>query len=175
MAEEAEILIRPAGVQDLAAVSDLERRSFTQPWTPDSFQSLLGAERARFLVAVPGDSCREPDPGAGPEAGADPGAGRSAPSPILGYGVLWWASDQGELANLAVDPDARRRGVGSLLLDRLLAEAEAAGLSAVFLEVRASNAAAASLYEKRGFREVGVRRDYYSRPREDGRILRLKL
>jgi [ribosomal protein S18]-alanine N-acetyltransferase len=165
MEEETEVRIRPAGVQDLAGVSYLERRAFSLPWTPDSFQALLGAERARFVVAVPEESSRAAGSGAGP----------GGPSPVLGYGVLWWASDQGELANLAVDPDFRRRGVGSLLLDHLLAEAGAAGLRAVFLEVRASNEAAASLYEKRGFREVGVRRDYYARPREDARILRLEL
>lgn len=161
MGDETGIRIRPAGDQDLAGVAKLERHAFAQPWTAESFDSLLGAERVLFLVAVD----------EGPAPGADP----EAPSALLGYGVLWWASDQGELANLAVAPGARRRGVGSLLLDRLLEGAEAAGLSSVFLEVRVSNESAAALYEARGFREVGVRRDYYTRPREHARVLRLEL
>jgi [ribosomal protein S18]-alanine N-acetyltransferase len=155
------IRVRPAGIRDVAGVAQLERQVFTVPWTAPSFESLIGAQRSLFLVAV----------GEEPASGAGPGA----PSTLLGYGVLWWASDLGELANLAVAPEARGRGIATRLLDRLLAEARAAGLASVFLEVRASNEAAASLYEKRGFREVGLRRDYYSRPREDARILRLEL
>jgi [ribosomal protein S18]-alanine N-acetyltransferase len=161
MEEGGAIRIRPAGIGDVAGVARLERQAFAVPWTAPSFESLIGARRVLFLVAVAEESA----------SGADPGA----PPPLRGYGVLWWASDQGELANLAVAPDARGRGVASLLLDRLLDGARAAGLTSVFLEVRVSNGAAASLYEKRGFREVGVRRDYYTRPREDARILRLEL
>jgi [ribosomal protein S18]-alanine N-acetyltransferase len=155
------IRVRPAGIRDVAGVARLERQVFAVPWAAPSFESLIGAERVIFLVAVAEK----------PPSGADPGA----PSALLGYGVVWWASDQGELANLAVAPDAQGRGVATLLLDHLLDGARAAGLTSVFLEVRVSNEPAASLYEKRGFREVGVRRDYYSRPREDARILRLEL
>jgi len=144
------VSIRDAAPGDLPRVIEVERACFTLPWSPASFRSLLGRDRVRFLVA-------------------------HQEGTLLGHGVLWWVAREGELANLAVAPEARRRGVGALLLERLLAEAEKSGVRAVFLEVRASNDRAIALYRRRGFREVGRRRDYYSQPREDARVFRLDL
>jgi ribosomal-protein-alanine N-acetyltransferase len=90
----------------------------------------------------------------------------------LGYVVAWFAAGQGEIANLAVDPDVRGRGLGSALLDAALEEARRQHTEEVFLEVRDSNARARQLYESRGFVEVGRRRKYYRRPVEDAVILR---
>lgn len=143
--------IRPAAPGDLGRVVAVEREAFTEPWSPAAFRALVDRERALFLVAE------------------EEGAG------VVGHGVLWWQADEAELASLAVAPSARRRGVASRLLDALLEGAREAGMTRVFLEVRASNAAALALYRRRGFREVGRRADYYRRPREDARVLRLDL
>jgi ribosomal-protein-alanine N-acetyltransferase len=82
-------------------------------------------------------------------------------------------ADEAELANLAVDPSRRGTGVGAALLQAFLERVEAEPpLPAVYLEVRASNAAAQRLYARAGFVPAGVRRDYYERPREDALVLR---
>jgi ribosomal-protein-alanine N-acetyltransferase len=90
---------------------------------------------------------------------------------VVGYAVVWWVMDQGELANLAVAEGLRGRGIGSVLLDRVLADVRERGVETLFLEVRVSNDSAFRLYLSRGFIQVAVRKDYYRRPREDARIL----
>jgi [ribosomal protein S18]-alanine N-acetyltransferase len=145
----AAVGVRRARARDLPRILEIERTSFPLPWSPATFRSLLDRERVLVLVAAEG-------------------------ARVVAHAVLWWVADEGELANLAVAPEARRQGIGSLLMDRILAEARAAGLRSIFLEVRASNLGALALYRRRGFREVGRRKDYYSRPREDALILRLE-
>lgn len=144
------LLVRPAKVRDLDAVLEVERASFSLPWGRESFRSLIGLSRATFLVAdVEGD--------------------------IVGHAVAWWAGGEGEVANLAVLPRHRGRGVATLLLDHVLERARQEKLGALFLEVRTSNARALELYRRRGFEQVGVRPSYYRNPTEDARILRLDL
>ena len=84
----------------------------------------------------------------------------------------WFAGDEGEIANLAVAPSARRHGIGAALLDASLGEARRRGVKQVYLEVRESNAAARALYERRGFSVVGRRKRYYRHPDEDALLLR---
>ena len=93
----------------------------------------------------------------------------------MGYAVLWCILDQGELANIAVQPDARREGLGGLLLDHLIEVARGRGVRSLFLEVRESNEGARRLYAHRSFEEIGIRRGYYQSPKEDARVLELKL
>jgi [ribosomal protein S18]-alanine N-acetyltransferase len=142
------VTVRPATSDDLSRVMEVENASFPLPWSRSSFGSLLGLERVFFLVA-------ELD-------------GR-----VVGHGVLWWVGEEGELANIAVDPQVRRAGVARALLDELVDRARREGVEQIFLEVRVSNDAAFRLYRSLGFREVGRRRNYYQRPLEDARILRL--
>jgi [ribosomal protein S18]-alanine N-acetyltransferase len=130
-------------------VIEIERRCFTDPWSMNAFRDLEDNPRVLF-------------------AGAREGAG----SPLSGYVVAWFAADEGEIANLAVAPEARGSGIGAALLDEALAEAGRRGASAVYLEVRDSNDTARRLYGSRGFEEVGRRRGYYRRPVEDAVILR---
>lgn len=92
---------------------------------------------------------------------------------VIGYCVGVKVADEAELANLAVDPSHRGTGVGAALVHAFLERVEAEPpLPAVYLEVRASNAAAQRLYARAGFVPAGVRRDYYERPREDALVLR---
>lgn len=78
-----------------------------------------------------------------------------------------------EIENIAVLPDARRRGLGSRLLNEFLARVEGEAGISVYLEVRESNRAARGLYQKWGFSEAGRRRDYYQAPQEDALILKI--
>jgi [ribosomal protein S18]-alanine N-acetyltransferase len=91
---------------------------------------------------------------------------------IVGYAVGRAALDQGEILNLGVTLQARRRGIGAALVRRLLAAFASSGAREAFLEVRESNFAAQRLYESFGFTDVGRRRGYYRRPVEDAVILR---
>jgi [ribosomal protein S18]-alanine N-acetyltransferase len=94
---------------------------------------------------------------------------------MLGYSVLRRAGDEAELLNLAVAPMHRRRGVGTILLNRALDDARQFGARTVFLEVRASNRVARAMYAGRGFEQAGRRQRYYRRPVEDALILRYTL
>lgn len=143
--------IRAAGPRDLTSVAAIESRAFTNPWSRRTFYALLDR------------------PGVGIWVVADAAAG------VVAYAVLWCILDEGELANIAVREDRRGRGIGSRLLDWVIDRARERRVRRVHLEVRASNERALALYRRRGFREVGRRRDYYDSPREDALVLTLKL
>jgi ribosomal-protein-alanine N-acetyltransferase len=136
---------------DLVEIAAIETRSFSDPWSERAFRDALSHERIYFACAR------------GEESDG---------SRVLGYVVAWFAAGEGEIANLAVDPNVRGRGIGSVLLDTTLDEARRHGVKQVFLEVRSSNLRARQLYESRGFAEVGRRRGYYRRPVEDAVVLR---
>ena len=142
-----EALVRPMEERDVDAVAAIEASAFTTPWKATSFRNLLDRTGAVLLVLeVP-------------------------PHQIGGYTVLWCIQDQGELANIAVIPELRDRRLGAHLLDRVIEIARARGVESLYLEVRVSNQRARSMYASRDFEEIGVRRDYYEKPREDGRVL----
>lgn len=157
----ASLEVRPAVEMDLSAIVRIERDSFADPWSRESFLSSLELERMQFLVA---EERRE---GAGEKE-----AGESA---VLGYVIALVLSDEAEVADLAVAPAARRRGIGGLLLDRVVHEVARRGVRSLYLEVRESNASARALYESRSFRQVGIRRGYYRHPPEDALLLRRDL
>ena len=143
-----------ARVDDLPAITEIERQCFTDPWSERAFRDVIAHPRIYFACA------RE-------RVGAQ-GSGEE----VVGYVVAWFAGGEGEIANLAVAPARRDRGVGATLLDAALAEARQLGAADTYLEVRSSNARARQLYDSRGFVEVGKRRNYYRRPTEDAVILR---
>jgi [ribosomal protein S18]-alanine N-acetyltransferase len=142
---------RPARGEDLDAIGGIERGAFSDPWSRSSFSALVDERYAYFVVA-------ERDVG-----------------PIVGYAVSLVIAGQAELANIAVAQDARGEGIGARLLEATLAEAVTRGADDLFLEVRESNDVARSMYESRGFSEIGRRRRYYRRPVEDAIIMRLSL
>ena len=90
---------------------------------------------------------------------------------VGGYAAYWLASDEAELADLAVHPDQRRRGVGRRLVEGVCREARERGAATVYLQVRESNHAALALYREAGFSERGRRRRYYRGPSEDAIVL----
>ena len=142
------VQLRRAQAQDIERIADIEQRSFSDPWSATSFQSLVDASMVHFVVATVDDR-------------------------VAGYVVMWMAADEAEIANLGVSADARRQGVGSTLLQHAIAAARAARASVMFLEVRESNTAALQLYHAHGFSEVGRRKRYYRKPEEDALVLRL--
>lgn len=140
--------MRPA---DLEAVVAIESESFSTPWHLDTFEALVDRDGVEFLVLD------DPEDG------------------VIGYAVLWCVLDQGELANIAVAPEVRGRGLGAFLLKQVIETGRRNGVISLYLEVRESNTGAVKLYEGFGFRDVGRRRDYYQKPREDARVMELRL
>lgn len=149
-ADESTVIVA-ATRADLDAVVDLEVVAFADPWTRQAFEAALKERHARFRVA------RTPD------------------GQLIGYVIAWFVVDEGEIANLAVVPTARRRGVARALLAEIIAEARASGIARLFLEVRESNAAARALYASRGFKPIARRARYYRKPVEDAIVLRLEV
>jgi ribosomal-protein-alanine N-acetyltransferase len=145
------LVVRPMRLADVDAVVQIETEAFSSPWKRETFAGLIGRPGVELLVMA--------------EQGDD----------VLGYAVLWCILDQGELANVAVTPDRRGRGLGSQLLRGVLDVAKERGVRQIFLEVRTSNTRAVDLYRRFGFADVGVRRDYYDSPREDARVMMLEL
>lgn len=139
--------VREAREADLDAIGRIERASFGDPWSVASFRSVLQAERGIARVAVRGDD-------------------------VVGYCIAWKVGDEAELANIAVAPARRREGIGARLLDDLLAVVDAPPGATLYLEVRASNAAAQALYRRRGFEAAGRRKAYYTHPTEDALVMR---
>ncbi|MDA8434168.1 MAG: ribosomal protein S18-alanine N-acetyltransferase, partial [Nitrospiraceae bacterium] len=94
---------------------------------------------------------------------------------IIGYVCVSRILDEGHFLDLAVHPEFRRHGVGAALVSHAVARLADEGCKFVYLEVRASNEAAARLYEKFGFERIGLRKNYYTSPGEDGVMMRLRL
>lgn len=154
------LIIRRCVPADLERISLIERASFSDPWSFEAFSAALALRHLRFLVAE--------DTGHGRVTGGGvPG--------LVGYVVALVMADEGEIADLAVAPAARCRGVGRRLLERVMAEVMESGVRALYLEVRESNAAAQALYRSLSFEEVGRRRGYYQHPSEDALLLRREL
>lgn len=137
--------------EDLPEVLGIESLSFSEPWTEEMFLHELSAEGvAHVLVA-------RADDGSGPR--------------IVGFLCAWIVAGELHINNIAVHPGYRRRGVASQLLEEMLRRAKVMGAKAGYLEVRASNEAANALYQRYGFRQIGRRRNYYERPREDAIVM----
>lgn len=130
-------------------VAAIELACFSDPWSEASFRQAVDNPGVFFRIATEGAS-----------------------GPVVGYVVAWFAGGEGEIANVAVVPSARGRGIGGMLLDAAIAAARDHGAEALYLDVRESNARARALYDSRGFVEVGRRRRYYRRPAEDAIVLR---
>jgi ribosomal-protein-alanine acetyltransferase len=136
---------------DIAAVAEIERVSFSDPWSEDSFRSMLDNPHTLFLVA------RHPERG------------------VVGYTAGVGVREDGEILNVAVSPESRGQGVGALLLDAAIEELSGRNVTRLYLEVRESNAAAIALYQSRGFRQLTSRRNYYRRPVENALVLALEI
>lgn len=90
---------------------------------------------------------------------------------VIGYVGMKMVLDEADITNVAVLPSHRKKGIAGKLLKQLLEEAKKQNLHSIYLEVRASNIAALTLYEHAGFKEVGQRKNYYDNPREDARLM----
>jgi ribosomal-protein-alanine N-acetyltransferase len=143
-------LIRPGTPDDLAAVVELERRCFDDPWPAWSLAAELESDSRRrtYMAELAGD--------------------------LVGYLMAWHVADELHIVNVAVDPAARRGGVATALLAYVLGRFAAEEGRLATLEVRRGNAGAIAFYRRHGFVQTGVRRGYYQDTGEDALIMSLE-
>ena len=185
--------VEPMKVEHIPVVGAIERQSFDQPWPPQAYRKEIQTNKmAYYYVARRRDApaftlaelglaerSLEPEPGL---------VGRLArlfrppsvpPGPeladelrtIVGYAGLWLMIDEAHITTIAVHPKYRGHGLGELLLHQMIDTAEQIGARWLTLEVRKSNTVAQALYHKYTFKEMGVRRRYYSDNGEDALIM----
>jgi len=168
-------LVRPMQVADIEQVMPIERSSFTSPWPASAFEyDLLHNRHAHYFVVTPrpAQEAGEPKPVSWLNRLLRTTPPSPSPSgPVLGYAGFWALVDEAHLANIAVAPEWRGRGLGELLLVTVIDRAVELGLAVVTLEVRVSNLRAQKLYRKYGFGVVGERRHYYSDNGENAYIM----
>jgi ribosomal-protein-alanine N-acetyltransferase len=139
--------IKKVDFSDLHEISEIERYSFTTAWSLNAFVEELKNPRSIGFVAI-------------------------VDKLILGYIFGQIIIDEAHILDLAVRPGYRRKGIATALVKYILEVFSSYGCKDVFLEVRRSNIAAIKLYEKLGFCQVGIRKDYYQFPQEDALIMK---
>jgi ribosomal-protein-alanine N-acetyltransferase len=144
------VYIREMYPDDIPEIVNIERLSFSMPWSETSFRSEIYSRYSITRVA-------------------------ELNGIIVGYVCVKHVADECHLLDLAVHPAYRKRGIATVLLDNVIQELRVEGCRFFYLEVRASNYAAKKLYEKFGFNMVGVRKGYYVYPEEDAVIMMLEL
>lgn len=138
----------PAADRDIDAIVGLEAESFTNPWSRETLVWELQHSDVTRVYLLKDDTDR-----------------------ALAFCLCWVIFDELHINTLAVSPPARRTGLATTLLERVMAEAAAAGARKATLEVRASNSAAVALYARLGFTVTARRLRYYTHPEEDALIL----
>lgn len=142
--------IREMTAEDIDGVLEVERESFSTPWSERLFYDELKNPHTIYFVCVSNEE-------------------------IIGYGGMWHVADEGQITNIAVKKNFRRKGVASAILLRLIETAKELDIAVMGLEARKSNAAALFLYEKYGFVSVGERKNYYREPTENAVLMDLRL
>ncbi len=140
--------IRTLQLRDLTAIEAIERDSYSTPWSRSMFAGELSKASSVCLGALEVDT-----------------------EELVGYLIVSRYVDAWHVMNIAVDPNRRRAGVATTLLERLFDLTAGDGRRGYTLEVRVSNNAAIELYQRLGFQPRGIRRGYYTDNREDALIM----
>lgn len=130
----------------LPEVARIERESFSVPWSEQAFEDTLPMENVIFYIAAVGEE-------------------------VAGYCGIYLAADEGEITNIAVAAAYRRHKIAEMLLQETVAKAREKGAERIFLEVRSRNDPAIKLYLKSGFRQIGMRKNYYTAPDDDALVM----
>ena len=133
--------------EHIASIEELEKLCFSSPWNQEQLKKQMKDQMHEFIAAVSDDAN------------------------VLGYVSMMYVLDEGYIANVAVSPEHRRKGIADKIINKLCLICDELELSFVTLEVRATNTAAISLYTKHGFEQVGRRKNYYALPKEDAILM----
>lgn len=146
MGETARLTFRQMTPEDADAVAVIEEKSFVMPWNREDFWREARNELAEYIVG-------------------------ELDGKIIAYAGAWVSFNQADVMSVAVDPEYRGQGVGTILFGELIKAVKARGAKSITLEVRPSNTAAIKLYESFGLKSVGRRRGYYLDNGEDALIM----
>lgn len=133
-------------VDDIAQVAEIERQIFSIPWSEKAFRDSMESDNTIYIVAKENYN-------------------------VAGYAGMYLSFEEGNITNVAVNPLSRRKGIGEKIVRDILNRAYEKGVRDVFLEVRETNSVAIALYEKIGFKEEGIRKNFYDKPRENALIM----
>lgn len=142
--------IRFMSEDDVDSVSKIEEQLFSKPWTRQDFVNSMSDRHNIYIVA------------------------ENEKQEVVGYCGIWGVLDEGQITNVAVRPEDQGNGIGQRMLEELLRIGKNEGLQQYTLEVRKSNEKARRLYERLGFSEEGIRKNFYEKPTEDGIIMWLR-
>lgn len=148
--KQARTVVRGTVMEDAAAIAEMEHQIFTDAWSEKSVLDTMSQKNAVCLTAEK--------------------AGR-----IIGYVLAYTAADEAEIARIAVTEEFRRRGTARAVMQELEAVCSKNGIRRLLLDVRESNQGARTFYTDMGFREDGVRRQFYENPQEDGILMSREL
>lgn len=143
---ESMAAVRTMTVDDIAYIAKIEKDCFSIPWSEQAFEESLRLPHAHFLVV----ECQ---------------------GKLAGYVGMYKTVDEGDITNIAVSPQFRRLGMAEKLLDRLIEMSMELAITRINLEVRESNSPAIALYEKKGFTNLGIRKNFYEKPTENAIIM----
>ena len=141
-------MIRPMSEADIPEIAVIERASFSRPWSEGNFKESLELSDALFVVS-------EDD----------------ITGELKGYLGMYFSPDEMGIMNVAVAPEHRGNGVGDELLTHAMKVACDREVLHIYLEVRVSNLTAQNLYKKHGLKELGIRKNLYEDPTEDGIVM----
>lgn len=144
------IVIQNGDLSHVSGIHAIEVECFSEPWPEQSIVSQLTGQNQIFLVALDGDA-------------------------VIGYVGMMYVLDEGYISNVAVTASYRRQKIADKLIDTLVSKANELQLSFVTLEVRETNEPAKALYAKHGFEVVGLRKNYYTKPKENAVLMTVYL
>ena len=140
------INIRQMTSEDIPFVADMEKKIFSMPWSENAFRQALESTNTIYLVA-------------------------EYENIVVGYCGMYYVMNEADITNVAVDSNYRKNGIAIAMLKEIIAGAKKKGIENVTLEVRESNVPAIKLYEKLGFKESGIRKNFYEKPVENAIIM----
>ncbi len=144
------VTVRTIRETDIEAIAALEREIFSDAWSVQGIWDTFLQSQAFIIVA-------------------------EQENRLVGYCIIYYVLDEGEIARIAVDSSWRRQGVGQKLLDAVKENCVRKGISRLLLDVRQSNEAAQKFYAKYGFGVDGIRKNFYDLPKEDAVLMSIEL
>ena len=133
-------------VDDISQVAEIERQIFSIPSSERAFRNSMESDNTIYIVAKENNN-------------------------VAGYAGMYLSFEEGNITNVAVNPLSRRKGIGEKIVRDILNRAYEKGVRDIFLVVRETNSVAIALYEKIGFKEEGIRKNFYDKPRENALIM----
>jgi ribosomal-protein-alanine N-acetyltransferase len=159
----AALRYRRMRAEDLSRVVEIEKDGFRHPWSRELLERELSHAWSTVLLAI------EDRPAALRQAQGD------RVEVVVGFIVFWLVHDEVHVLNIATAREERRRGIGRALMEEAAEAGRRQGATLATLEVRRSNQAAIALYRVLGYRQVGVRPNYYAEEGEDAIVMVLDL